>query len=332
MFGLKLHPSLGLLFVVATSAVGGAWLYHHYRDSDWERREAEYQRQLSGHLTAREKEIEALNTRLGTAHSQLVTQSDLDKKYRELLTSRDADFEQFRKDHQLALKSLSTAIFDLQEKVQGGTESAHVVSPALGGQPTDGTAPALQPVIAYEYVDKEGRFHLTDPNIWSEGDEVLLLKQLFRVQGTVLRQEDGSLMSERIQLQEVSQEAQGKYRELAVAQLVDANFTYSNPPVDAPPPNRGMSFMATLGTSFRSAGMLRFGASARVFRLGPAGLAGGLTSDFNSLEGTGGDAFLTYSPTLAGRELGLVLGGGVHLPVGGSTRVRPNLTLNFVVY
>ena len=331
MLGLKLHPSLGLLLVVATSAVGGAWLYHRYRDSDWERREAEYQRQLHGHLTAREKEIEALNTRLGTAHSQLVTQSDLDKKYRELLTSRDADFEKFRKEHALALKSLSTAIFDLQERVQGGKESAHVVSPAPA-QPGDGTAPAVQPVIAYEYVDKEGRFHLTDPNIWSEGDEVLLLKQLFRVQGTVLRQEDGSLMSERIQLQEVSQEGEGKYRELAMARLVDANFTYANPPVDAPPPGRGVSYMATLGTSFRSAGMLRFGASARVLRLGPAGLAAGLTSDFNSLEGSGADAFLTYSPTLGGRELGLVLGGGVHLPVGGSTRVRPNLTLNFVVY
>jgi hypothetical protein len=331
MLGLKLHPSLGLLFVVVASAAGGAWLYHRYRDSDWERREAEYQRQLSGHLTAREKEIEALNTRLGTAHSQLVTQSDLDKKYRELLTSRDAEFEKFRKEHALALKSLSTAIFDLQEQVQGGKESAHVVSPPPG-QPGEGAAPAVQPVIAYEYVDKEGRFHLTDPNIWSEGDEVLLLKQLFRVQGTVLRQEDGSLMSERIQLQEVSKEAEGKYRELAVAQLVDANFTYANPPEDAPPPNQGISYMATLGTSFRSEGMLRFGASARVLRLGSAGLAGGLSSDFNSLEGSGGDAFLTYTPSLRGRELGLVLGGGVHLPLGGSTRVRPNLTLSFVIY
>lgn len=331
MPGLKLRPSLWLLFVVASSAMGGAWLYHCYRDSDWKRREAEYQRQLGGHLTAREQEIEALNTRLGTAHSQLVTQADLDGKYRELLTSRDADFEKFSKEHALRLKSLSTAIFALQEKVQGGTESAHGVSSAPA-QPGHGAAPASQPVIAYEYVDKDGRFQLSDPNIWSEGDEVLLVKQLFRVQGTVLRQEDGSLRSERIQLQEVSREAQGKYRELAVAQLVDANFTYANPPVDAPPPGRGVSYMATLGTSFRSAGMLRVGAAARLLRLGPAGLAGGLTSDLKSLEGSGADAFLTYTPTLGGRELGLMLGGGVHLPVGGKTRVRPNLTLNFVVY
>ena len=266
-----------------------------------------------------------------TAQSQLVTQADLDGKYRELLTSRDADFEKFSKAHALRLKSLTTATFDLQEKVQGGTESAHAVSsaPAQSGH---GAAPAGLPVIAYEYVDKEGRFQLSDPNIWAEGDEVLQIKQLFRVQGTVLRQEDGSLRSERIQLQEVSREAQGKYRELAVAQLVDANFTYANPPVDAPPPDRGVSFMATVGTSFRSAGMLRFGAATRVLRLGPAGLAGGLTSDFKSLEGSGADAFLTYTPTVNGRELGLMLGGGVHLPVGGKTRVRPNLTLNFVVF
>jgi len=45
-----------------------------------------------------------------------------------------------------------------------------------------------------------------------------------------------------------------------------------------------------------------------------------------------GDAFLTFTPSWKGRELGLALGGGVHLPLGGAQRVRPTLTLSFVVY
>jgi hypothetical protein len=322
----QVHPSVGFLLLVLASAAGGAFLYHHYQSQEWQRREAEYQRQLAGHLTAREKEIEALNTKLGTAQSQLVTQADLDKKYEALLTSRDADFEKFRREHALALKSISTSILSLQEQVQTGTERAQVEKPA------EGQPPGAQPVISYEYADKEGRFHLADPDIWKEGDEQLTLKQLFRVQGTVLRQVDGSLMSERVQLQEVASDGSGKYRELAQAQLVDANFTYSNPPDEPAPAPTGMSLMATMGTSLSSSSLLRFGASARVFRLGSAGLAGGMSSDFKSLEGSGGDAFVTYSPHLRGRELGLVLGGGVHLPLGGSQRVRPNLTLSFVVY
>jgi hypothetical protein len=331
----KLAKPLGFLLLALCFAAAGAYLYHRYRDADWEHREAEYQRQLSGKLTDREKEIEALNTQLGLARSQLVTQDSLDEKYKALLTAQDAAFEQFRREHALALKSISNSILALQQETRGGTETAHEVtpSPAVPGQ---SATPAGRPVIAYEYTDTQGRFHLSDPDIWVQGDEVLQMKQFFRVKGTVLQQVDGSLMTERVQLLEVAPEGKaGQYRQLAEASLVDADFTYSNPPVEGPSRGGlkfGPSWMATLGTSFRSDALLRFGGSARLVRLGGFGLATGLSSDFESWEGTGGDAFVTYTPSIHGRELGLVVGGGVHLPIGGSTRVRPNLTLNFVIY
>lgn len=331
----KLSKPLGFLLLALGFAAGGAYLYHRYRDSDWERREAEYQRQLSGKLTDSEKQIEALNTQLGVARSQLVTQDTLDEQYKALLTAQDAAFEKFRREHALALKSISNSILALQQQTQGGTETAHEV-PSPPPAPGQSTTPATRPVIAYEYTDSQGRFHLSDPDIWVQGDEVLQMKQFFRVKGTVLQQVDGSLMTERVQLLEVApEEKAGQYRQLAEASLVDANFTYTNSPVDAPPQGGlkfGPSWMATLGTSFRSDALLRVGGSARLARLGGFGLATGLSSDFESWEGTGGDAFVTYTPSIRGRELGVAVGGGVHLPIGGTTRVRPNLTLNFVIY
>jgi hypothetical protein len=332
---LSLIPTRAIVFllVVIGSAAAGAYAYHRYRDADWERRYAEYQRQLAGKLTESEKQMQALNTELGTARARLVTQATLDEKYEALLTARDADFEKFRREHALALKSISDSVFRLQQQEHGGKETAKE-EPAPTPRPGEPTAATAHSVISYEYTDPEGRVQLKDPNIWVQGDEDLQLKQLFRVEGTVLQQTNGSLMTERVQLQEVSPDGKGKYRELAAASLVDANFTYANAPVDAPPGGMklGPSFMATMGTSFTSESMVRFGASARVVNWKSVGLAGGLSSNFESLEGSGGDAFVTYTPSLHGRELGLVLGGGVHLPFGGSQRVRPNVTLSFVVY
>lgn len=322
---------LGLLLLAIGSATGGAYLYHRYRDASWERRYADYQRQLHGQLTESEKQIQALNTQLGLAHSQLVDPKELEKQYKAHLTAMDASFEQFRREHALNLKSLSDSLLELRQQSLGGTEKAQEL-PAP--PPGEGVSPAAHPATSYEYSDTEGRVLLKDPDIWVQGNEVLELEQHFRVEGTVLRQADGSLMTERVQLLEVAPAGAGEYRTLAQARLVDARFTYANPPLEDPPAGMqwGPSWMATLGTSLRSEGRLRFGGSARLVRLGGFGLATGLSSDFRSLEGSGAEAFLTYTPSLRGRELGLVLGGGVHLPVAGAQRVLPSLTLNFVVY
>lgn len=331
MLLFRFSKLLGLLLLAIGSASGGAYLYHRYRDASWERRQAEYQRQLHGQLTERERQIEALNTQLGLARSQLVEPGALERQYQAHLTAMDASFEQFRREHALHLKSLSSSLLELQQQSQGGTEKAQELPAPPGG----GGSPSAHPATSYEYADTEGRVLLTDPDIWVQGNEQLELKQHFRVEASVLQQADGSLMTERIQLLEVAPTGAGQYRTLAEARLVDARFTYANAPLEDPPPpgmEWGPSWMATLGTSLRAEGRLRFGASARLVRLGAFGLATGISSDFKSREGSGAEAFLTYSPSLRGRELGLVLGGGVHLPVAGAQRVLPSLTLNFVVY
>ena len=333
MLLFKTTKPLGVLFLALGLTASGAYLYHRYQSAEWARRYAEYQRQLQGQLTLREKEIEAINTQLGLARSQLATQGALEQKYQTLLTQRDDAFKQFRRAHALRMESISDSILQLRQQIRQGTEKAHEV--ALPTQALGPSATTARPAISYEYVDKDGRLQLTDPDIWSQGDEVIQLRQFFRVKGAVLRQIDGSLMTERIQLLEVVPDSTGSYRELAEASLVDADFTYANAPMEPAPPlgwESGLVWMATVGTSFRARGRLRFGGSARLVRLGAFGLAAGLSSDLTSLEGSGGDAFLTFTPSLHGRELALALGGGVHLPIGGAQRVLPSLTLNFAVH
>jgi hypothetical protein len=206
-----------------------------------------------------------------------------------------------------------------------------------------GAAPATSDTVAeekipYTYGTEKGRAYLHDPDINTPGGEVLKLNQFFQVKGTVFKQENGSLKTERVELIEVKEKEDGTFEALtdSTIQTVKATFDYESDPETLVPPDAGLKFgpnlMATLGSSFRSEGPLRFGASTRLVKLKDFGLAVGGSSDFKSLEGTGGDAFLTYQPRLGKRELGLVVGAGVHAPIGGTERVRPNVTLSFVIF
>lgn len=322
----------GAVLLALGSASGGAALAHRISSTAWAHREQEYQRQLQGALTEREKQIEALHTELGLARSQLVPQDALEQQYQVQLTQKDAAFEKFRQAHDLRVQGLSSSLFRLRQEVQAGTTKVQEVpsSPRVGGD----TASLERPAISYEYADTEGRVHLTDPDIWVPGNEHLKLTQRFQVRGTVLRQADGSLMTQRVQLIELSPADRGTPRELARAELEDASFTYANAPQEGPSPSSGQgpSWMVTVGATPWTGRSLRFGPSLRVARLGGLGLATGLSSDFKSWTGSGADVLVTYTPTLRGRDLGLALGGGIHLPVGGTTRVLPNLTLSFIVY
>jgi hypothetical protein len=60
--------------LVIGSAIAGAYAYHHHQEADWKQRYDEYQRQLQGKLTDSEKQMQELNTQLGLARAQLVTQ------------------------------------------------------------------------------------------------------------------------------------------------------------------------------------------------------------------------------------------------------------------
>lgn len=315
--------------------VGGTYSLYQWNA----RRSAEnYSRQLRGQLTPKEKELEAQNTSLGTARSQLESQQALEAHYKAQLSDKDAAFEKFRQEHELRINSLTDDIESLQQRVRQGrgraTEKAAAPTP---GAPS--TAPQ-RPVISYDYSDVDGRFHLYDPDIWVEGNETLDVKQSFHLKGEVFAQENGSLMTERLQLSEVVKAADGSYREVAQATLVDAHFNYVNPP-PPPTPDRkgwGLSVLLTMGPSFSrqdDTPWVRFGGAVNLFRLGQFGLAGGISSnlDFRTMprfiEGTGGEVLVTWRPL---SRLNVMLGAGVHLPLAEPTRVQPALNAGFILY
>lgn len=294
-----------------------------------------YARQLHGQLSDKERELEAMNTSLGTAQSRLVSQNSLEEQYKAQLSDKDAAFEKFRQAHDLRIKSMSENLEALRQQVHQGR--GHATELAAASPPGSPAAPSSRPVIAYEYSDSQGRFHLSDPNIWVEGDETLDVNQLFLLKGEVFAQKNGSLMTERLQLSEVVKARDGSYTEVAHATLADAHFQYTNPPLP-PEPNRdglGLSVLLTVGPSFSSqtsVPWVRFGGAVNVLRLGSFGLAGGLSSDFRPqrpLDGTGGEVLVTWQPH---PRLNVMLGAGVHLPLTDPTRVQPALNAGFILY
>lgn len=316
--------------------VVGTTLYYQWSARKFDHN---YTRQLEGRLTDKERQLEAQNAQLGTAQSKLMSQDELEKRYQAQLSEKDKAFEAFRREHDLKIKSMTDDLESLQERVSNGRGRVTEVAP----QPAPGnpSTPAWRPAIAYDYSDADGRFHLTDPDIWVEGNETLDVKQLFELKREVFAQTNGSLMTERLQLAEVVKAEDGSYREVAQASLVNAHFTYVNPPPPPPASSQnglGLSWMLTAG--LRVPGpwhprWVRFGGAVNVFQLGELGLAGGLSSDLELdtlnqfLHGTGGEVLVTWRPD---SRLNVRLGAGIHLPLANPTAVQPALNVGFILY
>ncbi|MFP2903803.1 hypothetical protein ACLESD_01780 [Pyxidicoccus sp. 3LFB2] len=291
----------------------------------------QYERQLRGELSDKERQLQALDARLHLASSKLTTQQELEDQYQTQLAQRDRELEDFRRQHQLQVRSLSTSVHSLSQTVRNGTTEVRGLPPASA---PDGTSAPERPIISYTYAAPNGRIQLSDPDIQSPGDETLTLSQRFLVEGVVFQQADGALMTERLSLSEVTPRADGSWEVLAEAELVDARFTYASAPPPASSPARGLlslSLMATMGTTFQSDRAVVSGLSLHLLRLGRFGLATGLLSDFGSLEGTGASAFLTWRPSLAGRDLNVLLGVGLHLPLATPARILPTLNVSFIL-
>jgi hypothetical protein len=299
-----------------------------------------YERQMRGQLDDKEREIQALNTELGLTQSQLISQAELEKLYVSQLSERDAAMEAFRKEHDLQIASMTNAIFNLENKIHGGKTS--VGGLPVGGQPVgnqpvaSASQPASQP-LSYTYTDKYGRVALIDPDIYTAGNEDLILNQFFMLNGKVFRQEqkDGFLRTEKLDLTEIVRQPDGSYAAIGTAKLVSAKFSYADPaPVTKAPKRIGwdMSVLATVGTTFVIEHPLAFGGAVNIARWKSLGVAVGVASDFASLGGTALDVLATYRPAIAGRDLNLMVGVGAGFPLGGVNRIVPTLAVGFVLW
>ena len=186
-----------------------------------------YKRQVSGDLTTKEQQIEKQNTALGVAQSQLVTQKQLNAQLSNDKDALSKEYAQFKKDHDLIVKSKDETIAQLQSQINGGTSVV-----------THTCALPNDCVIAYSWQDTYKRFQLKVPNILVQGNEVFTNTQMFRINGEIDSQQpkDGFLEARRVTINEVYQvtDKDGKitYADIPNSHvtIIDSQFIYTNAP------------------------------------------------------------------------------------------------------
>jgi len=185
-------------FLWALIAVFGFFAVQTYYCKGQENERLEtYNRQLSGDLTLKEKELQTANHDLGISKSTLVSQEDLINSLWASQDETSEEFEAFKLQHNLVIKSKDLAIAKLEQEIKGGTSNTNVT-------PVDEEYSDLclnigdRCVIAYEWEDAFGRVSIHDPNIFKDGDASVMLRQFFRITGEVWEQENGSLQTRRL--------------------------------------------------------------------------------------------------------------------------------------
>ncbi len=195
---------------------------------------ATYNRQLSGQLTEQEHLLQSANHELGIANSRLVTQKQLADELEKAKLEVDKEFEAFKKEHNLVIASKDLAIARLEQQLQGS--SGTTVVPVTQTDQELCLKIEEKCVIGYTWADNFGRFSLIDPNIFKSGDEIVTINQYFRVLVETFKQQDGSLMIQRLVLREVYPDGSGGYKEVpnGKAEIVEHEFVYDNAPIEIP--------------------------------------------------------------------------------------------------
>jgi hypothetical protein len=163
-------------------------------------------------------EILNLNKKLGTSQSQLVTQENLSKQYKDELTKKDADFEKERKKYKLEIKSRDDVIAELKGKVNGGKSSAGGNCKTENGEP---------PKVDYHWQDNLERFKLDDPNVFVENNEHFEYKLKLSVKGEVFTDKNGNIQTRKIEFQEVYGSENQPVDDSHI-EIVSNDFKYTN--------------------------------------------------------------------------------------------------------
>jgi len=266
-----------------------------------------YNRQLQGQLTEKEKQLQEQNKSLGIARSQLVTQKELADQLQQSNEELDYKFQSFIKKYNLEIASRDLTIDQLKQKITDGNSTVTV-----GKSCTDLSKDCI---ISYSWEDTLGRFKLQDPNIFTKHDEVFYANQLFRVYGETYRQKNGSLQTRRIVLREVYLK-DGKYVEIpdAKVEVVDSNFTYTNPPIlEIEPKLFNLRLIAVAGVNIiKDAGVTKFGTGVEFMSYKDVGLNSHLAFDFRDLKRSeirlGAEYNLKLFDTQTNIGLGIALG------------------------
>jgi hypothetical protein len=216
------------LWVLISLLVSGGFFMRSCQMKENERLQT-YNRQLQGKLTDNERELQELNIGLGISRSKLVTQHDLIEQLKRDKQEVDKNFEEFKKKHDLQIKSRDITIARLRQKIDGGTTEVNIVQ-------CDSLDDLGNCIISYNWEDTLKRFRLEDPNIFQKNNEIFRSEQIFKIYGEIWQQEEGFLQTRRLILREMFKNKEGEYKPIpnAKAKIVDSEFQYYNSPTINP--------------------------------------------------------------------------------------------------
>jgi hypothetical protein len=186
---------------------------------------------IRNELTARDAQIQEMDVQLGLSRSSLLELSELNEKYKDEIDEFPGKLKDIIDSYELKLMSRDKTIASLRNTISGGTTEVIV-------QPTpDGSVPPKdQPqVISYKWTDALDRFHLVDPDIFTQNNEQFSYNQYIAVKGHVLYGKDGRLQIRRIELREVVPDGtddtgKPKFKEVegGKMEIVDSKFEYAD--------------------------------------------------------------------------------------------------------
>lgn len=286
-----------------------------------------YKRQMSGQLTEKEQQFQQANLDLGVAQSKLLKQDDLVKSFEAEKIKTTAEFEAFKKKYQVELESYQKTIAKLEQQLHGG-----VTTVINGGEPRQPGDPAPdkqfdKPIdprtskLAYDWKSTDGRFELSDPDVFSSNNEMFKLKQNFRITGEVYREKAGFLKTQRLTVEEVLPDGKNpdgtvKYKTVAQAQIVESKFNYTENAPDSWVPRKGVfGVWGVVSANFA----LNNGLNPR-FLLGTGlefinwkglGLGVQLYLDATVWQDSGFGIDLAYRPTIKGATLNIAIDIGL---------------------
>lgn len=292
----------------------------------------EYNRQLLGQLDDKERDLQAAHTEMGVMKSELVTQKELNERLKKEKLELDKEFEKFKKEHDLIIKSKDQTIAELNQQINGGNS----------GTNTDQCKDLDKKncIIKYNWEDLQGRFKLSDPDIFTLNNEIFKSNQIFSIVGEVWQQKDGSLQVRRIVLREVYKTVDGKYEPISngKADIIDAKFEYTNDP--GIPDAASWKDMFRLRpvaigsvTAFTDSGRTRFGAGVQFFGWKALGINSHIAFDFKDIKKVEPRLGVSFNPSVFGKDLNFAVGASLGTPFAGMFKsYSANVDLIFYIF
>lgn len=186
-------------------------------------------------LTARDAQIQEMDTELGLSRSSLLEMSELNNKYKDEIDSFPDKLKGIINSYELKLLNRDRTIARLRNSVAGGKTEVIVKNDDAQTEPDQDRRPDGVAAISYKWTDQLERFTLEDPDIFTKNDENFSYNQYMSVKGHVLYGKDGRLQIRRIELKEVTPDGEdesGKQKfkdvEGGKLEIVDSKFEYSD--------------------------------------------------------------------------------------------------------